>query len=87
MAYKIEFTPKAAKQFSKLDQGTQKRVKDVLLRIKALEDPRTLGKSLQGDLSGLWRYRAGDYRLLTRIIDDKLMILVATLGHRREIYD
>lgn len=83
MTYKIEFTPKAAKQFSKLDQGTKKRIKEVLLRIEALGDPRALGKSLQGGLSGLWRYRAGDYRLLTRIIDDKLIILV---GHRREIY-
>ncbi|MCQ8128306.1 type II toxin-antitoxin system RelE family toxin [Methylomonas rivi] len=87
MAYKIEFTPKAAKQFSKLDQATKKRIKEVLLRIEALEDPRAVGKNLQGELAGLWRYRAGNYRILTRIIDDKLVILVVTVGHRREIYD
>jgi len=87
MAYKIEFTPKAAKQFTKLDHSTKKRIQEVFFRLQSLEDPRSVGISLQGKLSDLWRYRVGDYRLLTRIIDEKLVILVVAVGHRRDIYD
>ncbi|MHB1462217.1 MAG: type II toxin-antitoxin system RelE family toxin [Armatimonadota bacterium] len=38
-------------------------------------------------MSGLWRYRVGDYRILCRIEDDKVVVLVLDVGHRRNIYD
>lgn len=59
MAYNIEFSPKAAKQFSSLDNSVKKRIKTALLRIQSLSDPRIVGKQLQGDLSLFWRYREG----------------------------
>ena len=48
--------------------------------------PQIFGKSLKGNKAGLWRYRIGNYRLICEIIDNKLIILVLTIGHRREIY-
>ena len=49
-------------------------------------DPRALGKALVGEMQGLWRYRVGDYRLICRIEDRAVTILVLEVGHRREIY-
>ncbi len=86
MAYKIDFTPKAAVQFSKLDNSVKKRVKTVLERIQELQQPRFSGKALQGPLAGLWRYRAGDYRIIAKIDDGKLIVLVIDVDHRSSIY-
>ena len=44
------------------------------------------GKGLTANRSGQWRYRVGDYRLLAEIQDDKVLILVLNVGHRRDIY-
>jgi mRNA interferase RelE/StbE len=50
-------------------------------------DPLTLGKPLQGDLKGLWRYRVADYRLICSIQDQRLLVLALRVGHRRDVYD
>ncbi|WP_439849172.1 type II toxin-antitoxin system RelE family toxin [Thioalkalicoccus limnaeus] len=55
------------------------------LTIPALDDPRRRGKPLVGDTKGLWPYRVGDYRILCELRDNELIILVVTLGHRRQI--
>lgn len=57
-----------------------------LIGYKLRDNPRLTGKALQGKLSGLWRYRVGDFRLLCRIEDNELIILVIEIGHRKEIY-
>ena len=44
------------------------------------------GKALTGDKKGLWRYRIGEYRLIIEIQDDKLIILILTVGHRKDVY-
>ena len=49
-------------------------------------DPRRYGKPLKGNLSGLWRYRIMDYRLIVDIQDDKLVIVAIDIAHRKEIY-
>jgi len=38
------------------------------------------------DLGEFWRYRVGDYRLICKIEDDRLLVLVLDIGHRREVY-
>ncbi len=55
-------------------------------RIEPLDDPRQLGKSLKGELSNLWRYRVGDYRLICEINENELIVLVVRVGHRKGIY-
>ncbi len=50
-------------------------------------NPRQHGKALKGNLSGYWRYRLGPYRLIERIQDGVLLILMIEIGHRREAYD
>ena len=55
-------------------------------RIASLDDPRTLGSALTGELGGLWRWRIGDYRVVARIEDERITILVVRVAHRREVY-
>ncbi len=56
-------------------------------RLANLDDPRTLGHALTGSRLGeLWRYRVGDYRVVARIEDKLLTVLVVQIGHRREVY-
>ena len=88
MAWKVEISPAADAELDKLGSTNAKRILKFLYeRIANRDDPRSTGKALVGsELGGLWRYRVGDYRILCRIEDDKICILVLEIGHRREIY-
>jgi len=87
MTWKIEFDKRAEKQFGKLDKTTQKQIRDYLRhKILTAEHPRVFGKSLTHDLSGYWRYRVGDYRIICHINDEKVTILVVSIGHRSKVY-
>lgn len=88
MTWKVEFDDAAAKELRKLDRQAQN---DILRyfreRIATDEDPRRFGKPLSGDLAGLWRYRVRDYRMICNIEDDKLIVLVVRVAHRKGVYD
>jgi mRNA interferase RelE/StbE len=87
MIWKVEFTLSAAKQFEKLDKPVQQRISNFLrTRLVKLEDPRQLGKQLQGALSDFWVYRVGDYRLLAIFEDHRLIIVLNDIAHRRHVY-
>ena len=87
MAWTIELLDTARRDLRKLDRQGARRIRDFLhLRVAAAENPRSLGHALTGPLKGLWRYRVGDYRIVCDIRDDKLVVLVIEIGHRREIY-
>lgn len=87
MAWAIRFTPRADKDFSKLGSGDRARVIRFLNdRIRPLDDPRLIGKALQGEYAGMWRYRVGDIRIIVRLEYDVLVILVVEVGNRREVY-
>ncbi|WP_027186523.1 type II toxin-antitoxin system RelE family toxin [Desulfovibrio inopinatus] len=85
MAWEIKFTPKAEKALSKIDKKTANRIIKFLLE-RTTTEPRNLGKCLSGPLGDFWRYRVGDYRILAKIEDDQLIILVVEVGHRSEVY-
>ena len=87
MAWSVEFRQSAFRQLEKLDRQVQRRIVDFLNeRVTGGVDPRLQGKALQGERQGLWRYRVGDYRIICEIQDHRLVVLVLSLGHRREIY-
>ena len=83
---KIEYAPAASKQFTQLDKPIQRRIKKYMSEIAILDNPRARGKGLTSNLSGLWRYRVGDYRILCRIRDDKLIITAIEIEHRSTVY-
>ncbi len=87
MIWQVEFDDRALKELRKLDKPIQRQILRFLrLRIATDENPRRLGSPLRGDLHGLWRYRVGPYRLICRIEDNRLIVLVLGVGHRKEIY-
>jgi len=86
LAWRIEFTGSARKQLKKLDKDEARLVLSFLReRVAPLEDPRQLGKPLKGQSAELWRYRAGDYRIVCDIQDEKVLVLVVRVGHRKDI--
>ncbi len=88
MKYAVEFSKEALKDLKKLDKPTAALILGwVRKNLEGTDDPRRHGKALTGNLSGRWRYRVGDYRLLARIDDGRVLILVLHVGHRREIYE
>lgn len=83
----IEFTPQAAKELKKLGKPAAARIIRVLEeRIATLDDPRDLGKPLVGDWSGYWRWRMGDYRVIAKIEDKRVVVLVVRVAHRSGVY-
>lgn len=87
MAWKVEFVPAAAKELKKLGRAEAARIIATLeTRIAVLDDPRSLGSALTADFGGLWRWRIGNYRVVARIDDARITILVVRVGHRREVY-
>ena len=87
MAWQIEFTPEAEKQLSKIDRQSAKRiVKFLRERISPAENPRTYGKALRGVLREFWRNRVGDFRIICKIEDSRLLILLIGIAHRRDVY-
>lgn len=88
MVWTINYSDRALKSLRKMDKQNARRIVDFMdLRIAVAADPRQSGKPLKGELGEFWRYRVGDYRILCEIRDNELIILVATIGHRREVYD
>ncbi len=88
MAWTVELSETADRELAKLDPQHRKRIlKFLRSRVAVLGNPRSLGEALHGsDLGEFWRYRVGDYRLICRVEDDRLLVLVLRVGHRREIY-
>lgn len=88
MSWSVEFTPQALRQLKKLDRHSMLLITTWIEKnLVGCENPRLHGKPLTANLSGQWRYRVGDYRLLARIEDDRVVILVLNIGHRREVYN
>ena len=86
MAWTIKYTSTAKVQLRKLDRPVAARILDYMdQRVAILEDSR-MGKTLSGNLGGLWRYRIGDCRVICEIQGTSLCILVIKVGNRREVY-
>lgn len=71
-----------------MNKSIAKKIVDYMEeKVRPLSDPRATGKGLVFNKSGLWRYRIGDYRAICQINDEKIVIIVLEVGHRKEIYD
>lgn len=84
----VEFDDRARRELRKLDTKIQLTILRYLReRIIGACDPKRFGKPLRRNLAGLWRYRVGDYRLICRLEEDRMVVLVLQVGHRREVYE
>ncbi len=85
MAWRISFTPQAERDLGRIDPQNACRI-NRYLRDRVAPDPRALGGPLKGQLRAFWRYRVGDYRILAKVEDEHLLVLVVKIGHRSEVY-
>lgn len=85
MTWTIEFSESASKTLGKLEKPVAKRI-ITFLRQRVASDPRAVGEALKGNLSPMWRYRVGDYRLICDIDDETVKVIVVKIGHRKEVY-
>jgi mRNA interferase RelE/StbE len=85
--YQVRFGKKAQKNLKKMDSNTARIIMAWINKnLVDCENPFLYGKSLKGSLKEKWRYRIGDYRLICNINEEKIIILVLQVGHRKEIY-
>lgn len=88
MKYHVEFTKHAYKQLMKMDKYEARMIENWISKnIEGCSNPRIHGKPLVGNLEGLWRYRIGEYRVITRIEDDRLVVMALEISHRRDAYE
>ena len=85
MTYKIEFRPAARRDLKDLPRDVLDRVSRKIFALA--ENPRPLGvEKLSGSEEDFYRIRVGDYRVLYRIEDRILLIIIIKVRHRREVY-
>ena len=84
MTYQVEITPAAKRQIKKLIAPIQLAIVERLEQLAG--DPRPPGVlKMQGEES-LYRIRVGDYRIIYEIQDRTLLVVVAKVGHRGDVY-
>ena len=83
MAYTVQYTQSAARALRRLDRTTQRRV---IAKIELLQrDPRP-AQAIKLTGSEAYRIRVGDYRVIYAIADERLIVLIVEIGHRRDVY-
>ena len=87
MAWIIEYSATAVKSLQDIDKGQARRIlKYMKERVAQSDDPRAFGKALTSNLSGFWRYRVGDYRVIAEIQNERVVVLVLRVSHRKDVY-
>jgi mRNA interferase RelE/StbE len=88
MVWKISIEAAAKRELDGLDQQVARRIVKFLHdRVAVMDDPRSIGDALKGSRLGeFWKYRVGDYRIIARIEDGQMVIMVVRIGNRREVY-
>jgi mRNA interferase RelE/StbE len=83
----LDFDARAEREIKKLNPQIQERILRFLkARLVKRSNPRELGEALSGELSGYWKYRVGDYRIIAKIEDQTITIYIIAIGHRSEVY-
>lgn len=87
MAWKVELDHQAEKDLDRIDRQEARRILVFLFeRVAKLDDPRSIGEALRGQLGGLWKYRVGAYRIIAQIRDAEILVVVVRIGHRSKVY-
>lgn len=85
--YHVTYSKEAIKELKKLDTYVSRLIIAWMNKnIDGCSDPKAHGEGLSANRVGQWRYRVGDYRVLCDIKDDEVLVLVLTVGHRKNVY-
>ena len=83
MIYKILFSKEAKKAINKLTSQIKEQIKDDILKIA--QEPAK-GKALTHELTGLFSFRSGNYRIIYEINKKEILVIVLTIGNRKHLY-
>ena len=87
MKYKLMYSEKAQKQLNRLDYSIKSKIlKYINQNLFKTDNPKKFGKALRYNLKGFWRYRVENYRIIAKIEEDKLVILIVQVDKRDKIY-
>lgn len=88
MKYKVEFSQSSLKELKKLDPHTALFLTaGIRKNLEGCSNPFEHGKRLPANHSGQWRYRVGRYRIISEILEDKVIVLIVQIGHRKDMYN
>lgn len=83
--YSIEIENRCLRELKKLDRTAVKRAFELIETVIA-KDPFS-GKKLKGKYTGLLSYRFSDYRIIYEIRQQKLLVVILRIRHRKDVYD
>ena len=83
--YKVAYLNSVEEDLKKLDKATARKILNRIETYLAC-DPKELGKPLKGEFQGYWRYRWGDYRVIYKISEREILILVLRISNRKDVY-
>ena len=87
MKYKVIIRQKAERQLNKLDDSMKLKImRYIKQNLNNTDNPKKFGKALRYNLKGFWRYRVENYRIITKIEKDELVILIVQIDKRDKIY-
>jgi len=83
--YKVAYLNSVEEDLKKLDKATARKILNRIETYLAC-DPKELGKPLKGEFQGYWRYRWGNYRVIYKISEREILILVLRISNRKDVY-
>ncbi len=83
LVHKLLYTDEALKQIKKLNEKLKAQVR---LALEEIAKEPSLGKPLTRELRGRFSYRVADYRIIYKVYRLEVLVLILTVGHRREVY-
>jgi mRNA interferase RelE/StbE len=84
--YNIEISPVALKFLERLEKNKRNISQRIVRAIDGLKSRPFIGKKLLGELSSYRALRVGEYRILYLIIEERVLIQVVKIAHRKEVY-
>jgi mRNA interferase RelE/StbE len=86
LAWVVEYSKEAVKDLKKMDKFVAKKIVQFITSLEKLDNPKEHAKQLKGNLSNAFSFRFEDYRILCSFEDEKIIIYVLTVGHRKNVY-
>ncbi len=84
--YRVRILEAAAHELAQLDKVAGRRIVERMNWLAANLDDLDKLEALTGNLAGLYKFRAGDYRIIYEIVHDEQILVIHAIGHRRDVY-
>ncbi|MBF0253787.1 MAG: type II toxin-antitoxin system RelE/ParE family toxin [Candidatus Omnitrophica bacterium] len=83
--YKVVYASQVEHDLCKLSTSTTRKILDRIEKYLC-NDPTVLGKALKGEYQGYWRYRWGNYRVIYKLSQKELLVIILRIAHRKNVY-